>query len=186
VTARVHHSAIVVRDVEASLRFWRDGVGFEVTMDMHFDGDWTTLFGAPANRLRSIFLGDPARPDAGIVELVQFSSPTAQRPEGSGAAAPGFFLLSCFVDVDAVLDRLRTLELGGEPRRIVVPGPESETNAQRPEGSGAWSRPVEGETTAQRPEGSGAWSRPINVVQMATVVDPDGVLVELIGIPTTP
>jgi catechol 2,3-dioxygenase-like lactoylglutathione lyase family enzyme len=161
VTARVHHSAIVVRDVEASLRFWRDGVGFEVTMDMHFDGDWSTLFGAPANRLRSIFLGDPARPDAGIVELVQFGSETtAQRSvkadEGSREAAaaspaarPGFFLLSCYVDVDTVLDRLRALDLGGEPRRIVVPGPGGD-------------------------------------VQMATVVDPDGVLVELIGVPTTP
>ncbi len=166
-TARVHHSAIVVHDVEASLRFWRDGVGFEVTMDMHFDGDWSTLFGAPANRLRSIFLGDPARPDSGVVELVQFDSETtAQRPQGSGAwrpvkadegsrevdvaspaTGPGFFLLSCYVDVDAVLDRLRALDLGGEPRRIVVPGPGGD-------------------------------------VQMATVVDPDGVLVELIGVST--
>ena len=167
-TARVHHSAIVVRDVDASLRFWRDGVGFEVMMDMHFDGDWSALFGAPANRLRSIFLGDPARPDAGIVELVQFGSETtAQRPAGSGAwsrpvkgettaqrpaaaspaAHPGFFLLSCYVDVDAVLDRLRALDLGGEPRRIVVPAPGGD-------------------------------------VQMATVVDPDGVLVELIGVST--
>ncbi len=165
-TARVHHSAIVVRDVEASLRFWRDGVGFEVTMDMHFDGDWSALFGAPANRLRSIFLGDPARPDAGTVELVQFDEQSREAAAVSPAARPGFFLLSCYVDVDTVLDRLRVLDLGGQPRRIVVPGPGGETTAQRPEGSGAWSRPVKGD------------------VQMATVVDPDGVLVELIGVPT--
>jgi catechol 2,3-dioxygenase-like lactoylglutathione lyase family enzyme len=73
--ARVHHSAIVVRDVEASLRFWRDGIGLDVTMDMLFDGDWSTLFGAPANRLRSIFLGDLARTDAGIVELIGAPTP---------------------------------------------------------------------------------------------------------------
>ena len=151
-TARVHHSAIVVHDVEASLRFWRDGVGFEVTMDMHFDGVWSTLFGAPANRLRSIFLGDPARPDAGVVELVQFGPVEADEGSrevdvASPAAGPGFFLLSCYVDVDAVLDRLRALDLGGEPRRIVVPGPGGD-------------------------------------VQMATVVDPDGVLVELVGVST--
>jgi catechol 2,3-dioxygenase-like lactoylglutathione lyase family enzyme len=163
--ARVHHSAIVVRDVETSLRFWRDGVGFEVTMDMHFDGDWSTLFGAPTNRLRSIFLGDLAHSDAGIVELVQFAEGSPQ-PPGAPAARPGFFLLSCFVDVDAVLARLGALGLGGEPRRIVVPSGNGETTAQRPEGSGAWSRPIKGE------------------VQMATVVDPDGVLVELIGLPT--
>ena len=155
--ARVHHSAIVVRDVDASLRFWRDGVGFDVMMDMEFDGDWGSLFGAPANRLRSVFLGDPARGDAGIVELVQFvgatpagDDATAGAPPASSPTGAGFFLLSCYVDVDAVLDRLRALGLGGEPRRIGVPGP---------------GRP-----------GSG------NEVQMATVVDPDGVLVELIGI----
>ena len=146
-TARVHHSAIIVRDVEESLRFWRDGIGFEVMMDMHFDGDWNTLFGAPANRLRSIFLGDPARSDAGIVELVQFAPGSRAQP-AAPTVHPGFFLLSCFVDVDPVLARLASLGLGGEPRRIAVPGGR--------------------ETT----------------VEMATVVDPDGVLVELIGLPT--
>ena len=157
-SARVHHSAIVVRDVQASLRFWRDGIGFEVMMDMSFDGDWRSLFGARSNRLRSLFLGDPAHPDAGIVELVQFDETEAE-PESTNShegaedraavTAPreGFFLLSCFVDVDETLTRLAALDLGGEARRITVPAP-----------------------------GGGA-------VQMATVVDPDGVLVELIGLP---
>jgi catechol 2,3-dioxygenase-like lactoylglutathione lyase family enzyme len=156
-TARVHHSAIVVHDVDASLRFWRDGIGFEVMMDMHFDGDWPALFGAPASRLRSVFLGDPARGDAGIVELVQFVASSPDDPlrrdtsddsaSTSTSTSAGFFLLSCYVDVEAVLARLDGLGLGGEPRRITVPGP----------------------------AGSAA-------VGMATVVDPDGVLVELIGV----
>jgi glyoxylase I family protein len=148
VTARAHHSAIVVRDVDASLRFWRDGIGFQVMMDRYFDGDWSALFVAPANRLRSVFLGDPERADAGIVELVQFDGfgtlpvepPTARLP----ATTPGFFLLSCYVDVDEVLARLDGLGLGGQPRRIVVPSSRGD-------------------------------------VEMATVVDPDGVLVELIA-----
>lgn len=148
-TARVHHSAIVVRDVDASLRFWRDGLGFAVMMDMHFDGDWGTLFDGPENRLRSVFLGDPARADAGIVELVQFRAGDAngEIPAGRGVPAPGFFLLSCYVEIETVLERLAGLGLGGPPRRIAVPAP------------------------------GGA------AVRMATVVDPDGVLVELIGIP---
>jgi catechol 2,3-dioxygenase-like lactoylglutathione lyase family enzyme len=144
-TARVHHSAIVVRDFEASLRFWRDGIGFAPIMDEEFDGDWVALFGAPSTKLRSIFLGDPARADAGIVELVQFVPAADAGAAVSAPSAVGFFLLSCYVDVDAVLERLAGLGLGGEPRRISV-GP-----------------------------GGG--------VQMATVIDPDGVLVELIGIP---
>jgi catechol 2,3-dioxygenase-like lactoylglutathione lyase family enzyme len=146
----VHHSAIVARDLDASLRFWRDGIGFAVMMDMDFDGDWQTLFGARSNRLHSVFLGDPAHPDAGIVELVQFETDAGESPAVE-APRNGFFLLSCYVDVDATLARLRDLGLGGAgsdaPRRITVPGPNG------------------------------------TAVQMATVRDPDGVLVELIGIP---
>ena len=74
--------------------------------------------------------------------------PTQHRPPHDRAApAPGFFLLSCYVDVDAVLARLADLGLGGAPRRITVPAPGDQD------------------------------------VKMATVVDPDGVLVELIGLP---
>jgi catechol 2,3-dioxygenase-like lactoylglutathione lyase family enzyme len=164
--SHVHHSAIVVRDVDASLQFWRDGIGLDVLMDHEFEGSWRDLFGARSDRLRSVFLGDPARPDAGIVELVLFDDASGalasdSRPVGSGsgaggaessrevtdAPAEGFFLLSLFVDVDAVLARLARLGLGGRPRRISVPSPNGG-------------------------------------VSMAAVRDPDGVLVELIGAPS--
>jgi catechol 2,3-dioxygenase-like lactoylglutathione lyase family enzyme len=143
VSGRVHHSAVCVADVDASLRFYRDGLGLDVLMDHEFDGDWPTLFGAPGTRLRSVFLGDPAVSDAGIVELVCFDGATPpNEPDGRGPA-PGFFLLSFFTDVAATLARLADLGLGGDPRRIEVPGP-------------------------------------AGPVAMATVRDPDGVLVELI------
>ena len=119
--SRVHHSAICVTDVEASLRFWRDGLGFTVTMDERFEGDWPSLLLAPSNSLRSVFLGDPAHPEAGIVELVDLGpvDPPAPGPE---TAASGFLLLSIFTDVTAALDRLAALGLGGEPRRIDASG----------------------------------------------------------------
>jgi catechol 2,3-dioxygenase-like lactoylglutathione lyase family enzyme len=134
-----------VRDVEESLRFWRDGIGLHVLMDETFDGAWRDLFDARSDRLRSVFLGDPSRPDAGIVELVVFDG-GSEAAAASRAPAEGFFLLSLFVDVDAVIARLHDLGLGGAPRRIAVPAPGG-------------------------------------VVAMATVRDPDGVLVELIGAP---
>jgi catechol 2,3-dioxygenase-like lactoylglutathione lyase family enzyme len=140
----LHHSAIVARDIDASLRFWRDGIGLSVLMDNEFDGDWPTLFGAVSKRLRSVFLGDPARPDGGIVELVGFGE-TDSRPVAPVPPAAGFFLLSFSVEVDAVLDRLSGLGFDDPPRRITMPGADGTT------------------------------------VQMATVRDPDGVLVELIG-----
>jgi catechol 2,3-dioxygenase-like lactoylglutathione lyase family enzyme len=146
--AHVHHSAVYARDVEASLRFYRDGLGLQVLMDHEFDGDWRTLFDAPGDRLRSVFLGDPDSPDAGIVELVAF----AGDPTGDGGDTPrpvpprpGFFLLSFFVDVDATLHRLASVGLDGSARRIRVRGQGGD-------------------------------------VEMATVRDPDGVLVELVGI----
>jgi catechol 2,3-dioxygenase-like lactoylglutathione lyase family enzyme len=138
----VHHSALCTRDLDASLRFYRDGLGLQVLMDHEFDGAWGALFDARSDRLRSVFLGDPNRSDAGIVELVVFDRGMEPGP-AAGAPATGFFLLSFFVDVDATLRQLQELGLGGEPRRIEVPGMEGP-------------------------------------VAMATVRDPDGVLVEFI------
>ncbi len=141
----LHHSAVHVRDLDASLRFYRDGIDLAVLMDHEFDGPWRELFDAPADRLRSVFLGDADHPEAGIVELVAFADPVpgAALPKTAG---PGFRLLSFFVDVDATLARLGTLGFEAAPRRVEVPGP---------------SGPV----------------------AMATVRDPDGVLVELVGAP---
>jgi catechol 2,3-dioxygenase-like lactoylglutathione lyase family enzyme len=134
----VHHTAIRVRDADASLRFWRDGLGFVVLMDERFEGDWPTLLGAASDSLRSVFLGSPTSPDAGIVELVDLG------PVGPGHLAldpppAGFLLISIMTDVQGALTRLADLGLGGDPRRIETMG-----------------------------------------IAMATVVDPDGVFVELV------
>jgi glyoxylase I family protein len=111
---RIHHAAIVVADVEASLRFWRDGLGFELLMDETFEGDWKTLFGIDATKVRSVMVGDPSRAGSGIVEFVQFLGPDVP---------PGFELLSLFVgDVDEALDKLG--DSARELRRIEVDSPD--------------------------------------------------------------
>jgi catechol 2,3-dioxygenase-like lactoylglutathione lyase family enzyme len=113
-THRIHHAAICVSDVDASMRFWRDGLGFELLMDETFEGDWKTLFGVDATKVRSVMLGDPSRSGSGIVEFVQFLG--ADVP-------PGFELLSLFVaDVDEVLAKLG--DDAKELRRIEVPSPD--------------------------------------------------------------
>jgi glyoxylase I family protein len=140
----VHHSAVCVRDVDASLRFYRDGLGLEVLMDRTFDGDWPTLFDAASTRLRSVFLGDRAHPDAGIVELVAFDGEVEPGPP-PGPPTGGFMLLSFFVVLEDVLDRLARIG-HASIRRIDQPAP------------------------------GGA-------VAMATLIDPDGVRVELIDAP---
>ncbi len=118
----VHHSAICVRDIDLSMRFWCDGLGFEPIMDHAFHGDWPTLLRAPSSTLRAVFLGDPANPLAGVVELVDLG-PVDERTAGDQEhATVGFLLLSVMTDLQAALDRLADLGLGGLPRRITVDG----------------------------------------------------------------
>jgi catechol 2,3-dioxygenase-like lactoylglutathione lyase family enzyme len=124
----IHHTAIVTSDVERSVRFWRDGLGLTELFDHTFTGDWPTLFDARTDQLRSIFLGDPNTPDAGLVELVQFEDVKAGAPP-STAPAFGFFLLSLERDVEPTLTRLAGLGFADGVRRIDMPAPGGKTVA---------------------------------------------------------
>jgi glyoxylase I family protein len=122
----IHHTAIVTADIERSIRFWCDGLGFTRLFDYTFTGDWPTLFNARTDQLRSIFLGDPSTPDAGIVELVQFEDAHAA-PRPPDEPAFGFFLLSLQRDVDATLAQLAELGFDDGARRIEMPAPGGKT-----------------------------------------------------------
>lgn len=117
--AKLHHSAIVTRDVETSLVFWRDALGLDVLMDETFEGPWPELFGWDSTTLRSVFLGEASAGDSGIVELVA-SAGTSPEPAQSGDNVQGFFLVSLFADLDDVLPRLAELGVGGEPKVSAV------------------------------------------------------------------
>lgn len=120
--AKVHHSAIVTRDFDASLRFWRDGLGLDVLMDHSFEGPWPELFGTASTTLRSVFLGEAGSPDSGVVELVSWAETRPPpRPPATGPAE-GFFLLSLHADLDTVLPQLAALGVGGEPVVAAVAG----------------------------------------------------------------
>jgi catechol 2,3-dioxygenase-like lactoylglutathione lyase family enzyme len=43
---------LVVRDLEASLRFYRDGLGLDLLVDRQVEGDWPDLLDAPGRRPR--------------------------------------------------------------------------------------------------------------------------------------
>jgi catechol 2,3-dioxygenase-like lactoylglutathione lyase family enzyme len=124
----IHHTAIVTADVDASMRFWRDGLGFTELFDYTFTGDWPTLFGAATDRLRSIFLGDPETPDTGIVELVVLDGVEATPPP-TDVPGFGFFLLSLQRDVDPTLATLAGLGFDAGVRRIEMPAPGGKTVA---------------------------------------------------------
>jgi catechol 2,3-dioxygenase-like lactoylglutathione lyase family enzyme len=122
----VHHTALVTADVDTSMRFWRDGLGFSELFDHTFSGDWPTLFDAKTDSLRSVFLGDPQTPETGIVELVVFDGVTAPAPAPAGPAF-GFFLISLQRDVDPTLTRLAELGFAEGVRRISMPAPGGKT-----------------------------------------------------------
>ena len=110
---------MVVRDLEASLRFYRDGLGLDLLADRRVEGSWPDLFDAPSRSLRAVFLGDARVPDdhSGVLELNVFERAVPEGPPVSPLRT-GFLMLSFFVDVEAALGRLAGLGLGGSPRRV--------------------------------------------------------------------
>lgn len=134
----IHHTVIACRDIEASLTFYRDGLGLDVIADRRVEGDWPALFRAPGRQLRAVFLGDSSRDDVydGVLELNGFDAevPAAR---GDSSLTAGFSMISFFVDVAATLARLAELNLGGEPRRVDQPtpyGPLTIATVQDPDG----------------------------------------------------
>ena len=117
-TPAIHHTVLAVRDLEQSLRFYRDGLGLEVLQDRTVEGDWPGLFGAPSRSLHVVFLGDSSTPDvsSGVLELNEFDSEVGSAPVDQ--AHYGLTMISYFVDVEATLARLAGLRLGGEPARV--------------------------------------------------------------------
>ena len=121
----IHHSVVVVRDIDASLLFYRDGIGLDVLLDQEVEADYPTLFDGPGRRLRVVFLGNSGVPDvnAGVLELAAFHEGSIGDPRPIGRPGAGLFLLSFFVDVEATLKRLSDLGFGKEPRRITQSTP---------------------------------------------------------------
>ncbi len=104
----LHHIALNPANADESIRFYKDGIGLKVLIDMTLPGDWPGMFNARSDELRSILFGDPDRPEFGVVELVMFKGGHDERPELT-APANGFFLISFVVDVDETLARLKSL-----------------------------------------------------------------------------
>jgi catechol 2,3-dioxygenase-like lactoylglutathione lyase family enzyme len=119
------HLGLCVADLDRSLRFWCDGLGFELAEG--FDLDDTMLPGLDlalevpgpvALRSQMITLDAPGGP-ALKIELLAYRSPTATGAPSSSRHQLGFTHLSFLVDdIDATITRL--VEAGGtllEPTR---------------------------------------------------------------------
>lgn len=137
----INHAAICPLDIDASLRFYIEGLGLELLFDVTLEADLKPLLGESTSKVRTVFLGSKDTPDVGALELIDFfDDRIADDPPRTGLSQRGAYLLSFVVPVQSTLDRLADLGLGGPPRTIPTP----------------------------------------NGGVAATVVDPDGVVVELL------
>ena len=85
----VHHGGITVSDMDASLAFYRDGLGLDVTLDAVRDAPYLhETLAVPFTALRYVLLRVPGSDGGAIVELLEYQGaermPAASRPQDPG------------------------------------------------------------------------------------------------------
>lgn len=106
------HAGITVRDMESSLRFYRDGLGLELQFDRLLDADYLrTVLALEFTAIRAVYLTIPG---GGVVELLEYQGiermSAQSRPSDFGAGH-----LCLYVEGIAELTE-RLVALGGVPR----------------------------------------------------------------------
>ena len=94
---RIHHVALVVADIEASLRFWRDSLGLPVDLIVHMEHDRSTIAFLPVGESK--------------VELVQPTDDTTGVARFLASKGEGFHHV-CF-EVANISETLLRLEIDG-------------------------------------------------------------------------
>lgn len=110
----IHHVAVNVRDLEASIPFYRDGLGLRKTLDMPVGNPttWRTMALPEGTTGRSVFMQGPTR--LGQLELLQWDLPVPADTRPKRAGDPGPCVLSFSVshaEIHEVYDRLQAMNV---------------------------------------------------------------------------
>jgi len=127
--SEVHHVALGVRDLERSIAFYRDVLGFKVALEIRADdpdANARLLETPPGTRLRSAMLRK-ARSTVGQIELIAFDPPLAAPQGPARAGDPGVFLISFEVEgeeLEEIHQRLETrgIRCHGKPEQMDIAG----------------------------------------------------------------
>lgn len=117
----IDHLNIVVTDMERSVRFYTELLGFRQTAEVHLEGDWIgRIVGLEGVKARAVFIEPPG--GGPRIELLHYTTPAGSaRPENSRANTLGLRHLAFRVeDIAAMAAKLRAagVTLFSEPVRV--------------------------------------------------------------------
>jgi len=104
-TNKIDHTGVTVSDIDASLRFYSDVFGFEVTEKRRLKGEFfETLTGVAGAELDVAYVEAPGH----RIELLQYHIPGERHASKLRPCDPGFVHLAFEVaDIDAVVAAIR-------------------------------------------------------------------------------
>jgi len=117
------HGGITVKDMEASLKFYRDGLQLEVEFDVINSADYLrTVVAMPFSEIRIVYLRIP---NSGFVELLEYRGVERHSASARPADFGGGHLCLYVDDIEAISVRMHKLGYSSRSDRPVdiVAGP---------------------------------------------------------------